>query len=225
MVLRPGTKGTGLDKLNEEQRRIIVQQLVAPLHVSMLDGEPRRGILAANAWTPKMPPDDIVEAFVDPWCDRLEQRQSFYLETLTVVYADPSSAAFQHSPKLRDKLKQMRALLLEHPARHQVDLRDVIDPSYRAKLFDATVGDQPRRPPARRRCPRACRTASPSPSRRSPRWAGRRSSAAAAARARAAVPAGSSSGWARSVWCGPSGGSRSAVVEQSVTRSQKNASS
>ncbi|MCX4244197.1 hypothetical protein [Paraliomyxa miuraensis] len=137
-----GIKGTGLDRLNEEHRRLIVQQLVAPLHVVELDGELRRGILAANSWTPKNPPDDIIEAFVDPWCDRLERRQEQYLETIAVAYADPKSAAFVSNAKLREKLQQMRALLLEHPARHQVDQRDVIDPEYRAALFDATVGDQ-----------------------------------------------------------------------------------
>lgn len=158
-----GTKGTGLDKLNEEQRRLVVQQLVAPLHVSMLDGEPRRGILAANAWTPKRPPDDIVEAFVDPWCDRLERRQGFYLETIAVAYADPSSAAFEHSPKLRDKLEHMRARLLEHPARHQVDLRDVIDPAYRAKLFDATVGDQLKAPTGTAKVPPRLQEDEPEP--------------------------------------------------------------
>src|SRR5690606_11227724 len=129
-----GIKGTGIDKLNEEHRRLIVQQLVAPLHVTMLDGELYRGILAANSWTPKNPPDNIVEAFVDPWCDRLERRQERYLETIAVAYADPKSAAFARNPKLRDMLHQMRALLLEHPARHQVDQRDVIDPEYRAAL-------------------------------------------------------------------------------------------
>ncbi|MCX4240209.1 hypothetical protein [Paraliomyxa miuraensis] len=141
-----GIKGTGIDELNEEHRRIIVQQLVAPLHVATLDGKLYRGILAANSWTPKNPPDDIVEAFVDPWCDRLEKRQDRYLETIAVAYADPKSAAFARSAKLRDKLHQMRALLLEHPARHQVDQRDVIDSEYRTALFDATIADQLKAP-------------------------------------------------------------------------------
>ncbi|MCX4239221.1 hypothetical protein [Paraliomyxa miuraensis] len=141
-----GIKDTGLDKLNDEHRHLIVQQFLAPLHVVELDGELRRGILAANSWTPKNPPDDIVEGFVEPWCDRLARRQDRYLETIAVAYADPNSAAFIHDPKLRDKLHQMRALLLEHPARHQVDQRDVIDPEYRTALFDATVADQLKAP-------------------------------------------------------------------------------
>lgn len=158
-----GIKGTGLDKLNEEQRRLIVQQLVAPLHVSMVGGELRRGMLAANAWTPKRPPDDIGEAFVDPWCDRLEKRQSFYLETIAVAYADPGSAAFEHSPKLRDKLEHMRALLLESPARHHVDQRDVIDPDYRAALFDSTVGDQLKAPTGKPKVPPRLQDDAPEP--------------------------------------------------------------
>ncbi|MEX1366176.1 MAG: hypothetical protein AB1Z98_23830, partial [Nannocystaceae bacterium] len=137
-----GTGGTGLDRLNEEQRRLVVQQLVAPLYVTMLDGQPRRGILAANSWGPKNPPDDIVEAFVEPWCERMERRQEQYLGTLAVAYADPDSAAFTRNPKLRDKLLQMRALLLESPARFNVDLRDVIDRSYARALFAATSGGQ-----------------------------------------------------------------------------------
>lgn len=141
-----GIKGTGIDRLNEEQQRLIVQQLVAPLHVARLDGELHRGILSANAWTPKSPPDDLVEAFIGPWCDRLAKRQEHYLETITVAYADPTSAAFARNPKLRAKLEEMRALLLEHPARHEVDLRDVIDPEYRAALFDATAGAELRAP-------------------------------------------------------------------------------
>lgn len=142
-----GLGGTGLDRLNEEHRRLIVQQLVAPLHVSMLDGEPRRGILAANSWSPKRPPDDIVEAFVEPWCDRMEKRQEHYLGTVSVAYADPNSAAFKRKPKLRDKMLEMRALLLESPARFNVDLRDVVDRSYARDLFAATSGDQLKAPP------------------------------------------------------------------------------
>ena len=137
-----GLGGTGLDRLNEEQRRLVVQQPVAPLHLSMLDGKPRRGILAANSWTPKRPPDDIVEAFVEPWCERMEKRQEQSLGTIAVAYADPGSAAFQRNPRLRDKLQQMRALLLESPARHDVDLRDVVDRSYARDLFAATTGGQ-----------------------------------------------------------------------------------
>lgn len=143
-----GLGGTGLDRLNEEQRRLVVQQLVAPLHVSMLDGEPRRGILAANSWTPKGPPDDIVEAFVEPWCERMERRQEQYLGTISVAYADPTSAAFKRSPKLRDRLDEMRALLLESPARHDIDLRDVVDRSYARDLFASTSGGQLKLPPS-----------------------------------------------------------------------------
>ncbi|MCA9656127.1 MAG: hypothetical protein KC501_39855 [Myxococcales bacterium] len=142
-----GLSDTGLDRLNEEQRRLVVQQLVAPLHVTMLDGKPRRGILAANSWSPKRPPDDIVEAFVEPWCERMEKRQEQSLGTIAVAYADPNSAAFERDPKLRDKLFQMRALLLESPARHNVDLRDVVDRSYARELFSTTGGGQLKAPP------------------------------------------------------------------------------
>ncbi len=141
-----GVKGTGLDKLNTEQRRLIVRQLVAPLHVTMLDGEYLRGTLDANAWAPKNPPTNIVEAFVDPWCDRMEERQDHYLGTIAVAYADPNSAAFERNPKLKTKLVEMRQLLLESPARYQVDQRDVIDGDYRKKLFATTAGDQLKAP-------------------------------------------------------------------------------
>lgn len=137
-----GIKGTGLDKLNDEHRRLIVQQLVAPLHVSQVGDDIRRGVLAANSWSPKRPPDDIVKAFVDPWCDRLAERQRHYLGTIAVAYADPKSAAFAQDSKLRDKLYEMRRLLLESPARREVDLEDVIDGQYRAELFEATIGGQ-----------------------------------------------------------------------------------
>ena len=143
-----GLGGTGLDRLNDEQRCLVVQQLVAPLHVSMLDGEPRRGILGANSWTPKRPPDDIVEAFVEPWCERLERRQEQMLGTVAVAYADPESAAFKRNPRLGDELVRMRALLLESPARFDVDLRDVVDRSYAQELFAASSGGQFKAPPS-----------------------------------------------------------------------------
>ncbi len=146
MWMGRGIKGTGIDKLNTEHRRIIVQQLVAPLHVTWLDGEYRRGILAANSWAPKNPPSDIVEAFVAPWCTKLQERQEHYLGTVAIAYADPRSAAFERNSKLRDKLMQMRELLLESPARYEVDLRDVIDAEYRAALFKATAGGQLKAP-------------------------------------------------------------------------------
>lgn len=141
-------KGTGLDRLNEEHRRLIVRQLVAPLHVSYVNGEPRRGILGANSWSPKNAPDDIVEAFVEPWCERLAQRQDHYLGTTAVAYADPKSAAFAHDTKLRDKLFEMRKRLLRSPARYKVDPRDVIDRSYKTELFKSTVGSQLKPPDA-----------------------------------------------------------------------------
>lgn len=137
-----GIKGTGIDKLNTEQRRIIVRQLVAPLHVSLLNGEYLRGALSANSWAPKNPPTNIVDAFVEPWCKQLEERQEHYLGTIAVAYADPKSAAFERRPALKTKLLDMRKLLLESPARYDVDQRDVIDANYRAKLFAATTGGQ-----------------------------------------------------------------------------------
>lgn len=137
-----GLAGSGLQALNEEHRRLIVQQLVAPLHVSRIGDELHRGILSANSWTPKNPPDDIAEAFVDPWCDRMQQRQDHYLGTIAVAYADPRSVAFGANARLRDKLMRMRKLLLESPARYDVDQRDVIDSEYRRALFESTAGGQ-----------------------------------------------------------------------------------
>lgn len=138
-----GTKGTGLDKLNEEQRRIVLRALVAPMHVGTLPtGEPRRGVLNANSWTPKAStrPDNVIEAFVQPWCDALKARQRFFLDTTAVAYADPKSAAFQDKTQ-RDMLEKNRALLVKSPARWKVAQQDVVDPVYRAQLFKATIGD------------------------------------------------------------------------------------
>ncbi|MCH9681638.1 MAG: hypothetical protein K0V04_09405 [Deltaproteobacteria bacterium] len=141
-----GIKGTGIDKLNTEQRHIIVQQLVAPLHVTALNGEYVRGVLSANSWSPKNPPTNIIGAFIEPWCERLADRQEHYLGTTAVAYADPTSAAFQRVAGLGDKLAQMRKLLLGSPARYEVDQRDVPDAAYRTALFEATIGSQYKAP-------------------------------------------------------------------------------
>lgn len=132
--------GTGLSGLSETWRHNVVQQLVAPFHVSELEGEVRRGWFAANSWTPGGDLDDIFDAFVEPWCARIESMQWDALETTAVAYADPESAAFEDSSRLRRRLEEMRAELLKSPARFAVDQRDVVDAEYRKLLFERTTG-------------------------------------------------------------------------------------
>lgn len=135
-----GIKGTGLDKLTEEQRHLVVQQLVAPMFVGRLpDGRIARGVLGANTWTPKAAPQNVLEAFIDPWCDRVSARQRFFTKTIVVAYADPQSVALREW-SLRKMFDRNRALLLQSPYRHAVNLTDVIDSDFRAELFASTVG-------------------------------------------------------------------------------------
>ena len=131
----------GLRGLSTDRRRAVIQALVAPYFVYESEsGELLRGVFTSN-WEPgrEVPMRSIVDALVGPWCGAVAQRQSHYLGTTVVAYADPGSPAFEGT-YLRNRLADMRRLLLESPARKSVILDDVIDPEYRKALFDSTVG-------------------------------------------------------------------------------------
>lgn len=132
-----GIKGTGLEALTEDQRHQIVSAMMSPFFVSRIGGKILRGVMVN--WTPTSQVESIVDAFVQPWCETVEQRQDYYLNTIVCAYVDPSSPGLA-TMRRQNRLGRNRALLLKSPARYKVDLDDVIDDDYRRALFMATAG-------------------------------------------------------------------------------------
>ena len=91
-------------------------------------------------------------AITDPWCDRLAARQRHSLEaTLVCAYVRPDPVgdlpryeAFEDEP-LRTKCRELREVLLKHPARFNVDLDtvDAVDPKFATRLRAAGVTGRP----------------------------------------------------------------------------------
>ncbi len=133
--------GAGMGGASTDLRQKVVQSFLAPYFVyESQPGVFTRGLFSSN-WTPGREHQmrSFVDELVQPWCETIARRQEHYLGTTVVAYADPASAAFS-DPALRTKMEEMRRLLLESPARREVDLDDVIDPEYRTALFKATSG-------------------------------------------------------------------------------------
>lgn len=130
---------TGLNGVTANQRQSVIQALVRPYFVADLgQGKYMRGFGAV--WTPgSKNGSTIVDHFVRPWCEAVKRRQHYYLGTTYVAYADSAGGAFA-DPQLRQRLEEMRRLLLQSPYRRQVILADVLDADYRQALFDSTVG-------------------------------------------------------------------------------------
>jgi hypothetical protein len=130
--------GTPLADQTLAQNRVFAQDIVAPL----LRGPGGRIDLLTTNWTPAQGvPKNTVLSIIKPWCARVRQRQWNNLSRIVgAAYTDPSQGAFRNRQML-DKLHMMRQVLLQHPARHDAKLVDVIDQNYRAQLFDVTVGD------------------------------------------------------------------------------------
>lgn len=130
--------GTPLADQTHAQNRVFAQHIVAPLMVGIGD----QIDLLTTYWTPNMGvPDATILRFIRRWCQQVQRRQWNNLGRIVgAAYTMPEQAAFR-DPQMRNKLNMMRQVLLEHRARYDVQLADVIDPEYRAALFDRTVGE------------------------------------------------------------------------------------
>jgi hypothetical protein len=131
-------KGTPLADQTLSQNRVFAQNMVAPF---IRGAGGKLDVLSTN-WTPEQGiPKNTALEFIRPWCATIRRQQWNNLgRVVGAAYTDPTQPAFRNA-QLYQKLKMMRQALLEHQARKDVVLADVIDPEYRAQLFDSTVGD------------------------------------------------------------------------------------
>jgi hypothetical protein len=70
----------------------------------------------------------------------LRARQLGYLDTTTIAYVDESFEAFRTDLEARDKLRTNLPLLVKHPARCTLDMKNVRNPDYAKALRDSGVG-------------------------------------------------------------------------------------
>jgi hypothetical protein len=131
-------QGTPLAQQTLAQNRVFAQHMVAPLIIG-----PSGDIdVLATGWTPEQGvPEGTVLRIIKRWCKRVRTRQWNNLGRITgAAYTLPTQAAFDNQ-QMMAKLMMMRQALLEHPARRSVVMDDVIDPAFKADLFDTTIGD------------------------------------------------------------------------------------
>ncbi len=132
-------RGTPLADQTLAQNRIFAKHMVAPF----LIGVDNKLDVLSTYWNPGMgiPQNNTALRFIRHWCSTIRKQQWNNLgRVVGAAYTDPTQGAFRN-PQMYQKLNMMRQALLEHPARKDVVLADVIDPEYRAQLFDTTVGD------------------------------------------------------------------------------------
>lgn len=133
-------KDAGMSTLTDEQARTIARAMMAQLTVSAVDG--RIAGIGTYGWTPSNQGLNVFDAFIAPWCERVRARQLHQLGTIVgTAYTDESQAAFAGDQQLLLKLRINRGLLLSSPWRYKVVVPDMIDPSYKGQIFDATAGD------------------------------------------------------------------------------------
>jgi len=86
----------------------------------------------------------VVDLVVEPWANSVREMQMWALKTLQVAYITQNSPAIQKDSMLRGELQNRREQLLNHEARFQVELLDVLDnvgpDSYFAALKSRGVG-------------------------------------------------------------------------------------
>ena len=138
-------KEAGLSKLTVEQREVLARSFVAQLLVSQ---GIKAGPFAGSGWAPgelssKTP--TVFEEIVEPWYQRMKKRQLHNMGTLAVATASPDGAAFRNST-MRDHLGWMQAALLESKQRWNVNIDNVVDPAFRARLLDSRGGSKFTRP-------------------------------------------------------------------------------
>jgi hypothetical protein len=133
-------QGTPLANQTREQNQRTAQAMMSRLLVGV--GK-QIGAIGAWTWRPEDPRDNSVfEVFIKPWCRKVRKRQENNLGRIPgAAYTSEEQGAFRDH-ELLVKLRTMRAILLQHPARNEVVLEDVIDPEFRSALFDATVGQR-----------------------------------------------------------------------------------
>lgn len=79
-----------------------------------------------------------IESVIAAYASDLRKRQERSLDTLLCAYASEGQGAFRSS-KLNAKLHANRVALLKSPARRDVVLGDIVDPSYRAAMATAQL--------------------------------------------------------------------------------------
>lgn len=132
-------KGTQLAKDSLAQNQALAQQMISPLLVGV-GGE--IGGFGTTQYKPWDYSPTVLERYIRPWCEKIRRRQWNNLGRIVgAAYTNEQQGAFR-DPELLVRLRTMRAILLQHPARWDVDFESMIDPGFRSDLFDATIGQR-----------------------------------------------------------------------------------
>lgn len=131
-------RGTPLADQTLAQNQAMAQAMMSPLLVGVQN---QIGGMGTATWTPDSTSHKtVLDVFIRPWCEKVRRRQWNNLGRLVgAAYTTEEQGAFRDH-ELLVRLRTMRALLLSHPARHDIISADVIDPAFRSALFDVTVG-------------------------------------------------------------------------------------